>query len=128
MAELQTMPLRFRVWDKDQKCFLTTTDDDGIEHQIMDIRDVGEIVDWAGEDNIIISQGTGFVDKNGRHIFTGDIVNYDGVGGWAGVVVFEDGVCFLKNGDSCQVILKGGSSQVVIGNIFENPELLENKK
>jgi hypothetical protein len=71
-----------------------------------------------------VGQFAGFRDKNGRKIYEGDIDGTDGVNMY---VAFENGTYGLKykkgdryfddciNWDQCEII----------GNIFENPELLQ---
>ena len=88
----------------------------------------------AGE--MPIMQYTGLKDKNGKEIYEGDVVRkyrhsiesdlYTRVG----VVEYKEDRfrCF---GDKCQFYLNGQFSDIpessyeVIGNIYENPELLE---
>ena len=63
-----------------------------------------------------VGQYTGLTDKNGRKIFEGDIMRN------AGNVVEFYGGDFCINGDSP---LSYWTGTEVIGNIYDNPELLE---
>jgi len=72
----------------------------------------------------ILMQYTGLNDKNDRKIWDGDIIGYyDAIG----EVYFEDGA-FLVRDDHCEGDLLSdwmAGERLVIGNIYENPELLE---
>ena len=75
-----------------------------------------------------VSQYTGFNDKNGNPIFEGDILRI-GEGYWDCFVEFESG-CFITTG--CEKArrchkspLLTGNVFEIIGNIWDNPELLE---
>ena len=79
-----------------------------------------------------IGQYTGLADKNGTKIFEGDIVdvlydvNYIGVAAERiGVfeVVFHNG-CFMKQKGGVQYHFIPSDKCTVIGNIYDNPELL----
>ena len=75
-----------------------------------------------------IGQFTGLKDKNGKEIYEGDIVNFEGI--W--LIYFDEqvGILLLKN-----CINKGGLDRVfgysyvqnseIIGNIYDNPELIK---
>lgn len=73
-------------------------------------------------------QYTGLKDKNGVEIYEGDIVK---IQGYIYEVIFERG-CFMLygiphndiNGEKL-IIVRFIDSMEVIGNIYENPELLE---
>lgn len=74
-------------------------------------------------DSNTIGQYTGLVDQNGKMIFEGDIVRHGGknfivkwINQYARFAGWEEGAIF------CSFLL---DKSVVIGNIYENPELVE---
>lgn len=91
------------------------------------------------EKDAILMQFTGLLDKNGKEIYEGDIVNfYDSIKGYVkGEIVFEAGAFIIgcnKLNDSYSILLEESDEErecetvEVIGNKFENPELLEQSK
>lgn len=144
--------IKFRAWDilNDEMLYLDSLPDDvDVDMRKGKITLLGEPPDsdfapasWF-EIDCKLMQYTGLKDKNGKEIYEGDIVNHwtdkksDGGGYICGsggfhpensrVVTFEGGQ-FLIDADPIKEALywlnrlyKGG----VIGNIYENPELLE---
>lgn len=102
------------------------------------------ICGWWGEDGgetyheeevseQTIGQYTGLTDKNGEKIYVGDVVKtdyYSGIPGvfnrLTGLIVFHSGkfmVQGIKKYEGIRKELRGFSS--IIGNIYENPELLK---
>ncbi|NCC70620.1 hypothetical protein EOM09_03485 [bacterium] len=74
-----------------------------------------------------IGQYTGLKDKNEKEIYDGDIVKTETVEGIGRIIYRDDFASFVvdfESGcwDSMEVIME------IIGNIYENPELLERKK
>ena len=85
-------------------------------------------------DPTTVGQYTGLKDKHGKRIFEGDILRWTGEDGETGkvIVIFAGGLFLLK----CVEVLdapadpfyefdRGGQTLEVIGNIHDNPELLE---
>ena len=77
-----------------------------------------------------VCQYTGLTDKNGKKIFDGDILDTPYTGKIK--VCFDDGVFGADCGDGYGVLpLRRsifGEGGIVIGNIYDNPELLERSK
>lgn len=72
-------------------------------------------------------QFTGLCDKNGKEIYEGDILNWDSTGSGdedvADVVKFEDGMFTFIEDPLCW---NPQRETEIIGNIYENPELIKN--
>lgn len=92
------------------------------------------VTEWRGIeiDPDTLCQYTGLTDKNGQKIWENDILRRDGY--WDIRIEFENGTFMVRNADKVQYInhvtctpistfnIKGYE---VIGNIFDNAELLE---
>ena len=121
--------IKFRVWDKYNKEMLGVENLD-FEYGEMSIR-TDMYNDYYSPKDMILMQYTGLKDKNGKEIYEGDIVNClaedDGEIIGKGIVKYiEDMTGFFLvsfDGNCISSILE----PVVIGNIYENKDLLEVK-
>lgn len=121
---------KFRAWDKDHK-YMEYTDKNLIvsfgDNGNVDATDLSNIYSTCnGMQNFELMQSTGLKDKNGTEIYEGDIVKniYDEIY----VVKWFDAAFYLEekyNGGFDYHELHFEDNKKVIGNIYENPELLE---
>lgn len=76
---------------------------------------------------VILMQSTGLKDKNGKSVYEGDILGNDPQGTRTGTVIFEDGRFTLQGFHDDLDRFDFRRQLEVIGNIYENPELLANQ-
>ena len=86
-------------------------------------QDYVDFLDWE-----TVGQYTGLKDKNGKEIYEGDIISANDM--LNDFIIFKDGGFNLDGGESSENLLyqlEYYGNPEVIGNIYENPELLEDK-
>ncbi len=116
---------KFRAWDKTIKIMQTVED---INCEVGAIT-IEECVCFK-LDNFVLMQSTGLLDKNGKEIFEGDIVDYQvpnqEMCGLYEVRRSSSGEWRIDNETYGRSLYIAGSQHCkIIGNIYENPELLE---
>ena len=118
------MRLKFRAWLKDEKRMIDVNEMTFINNEVYLISDV---TDFYTYEEFKLMQSTGLFDENGKEIFNGDIV-----------LIYGEKISkvFYSQGSFCVDILNGGTplhgfspkQLEVIGNVWENPELVEEEK
>lgn len=136
---------KFRVWMKSLKwmCDVTNISFDSKFVDICQQGDTERYTEMSVEfDEITLMQSTGLHDKNGKEIFEGDIVRTtrffgraDEIGGfyeyekdYVGVVKVLEGSWVIDTGIVAVRLWSEIDESEVLGNIYENPELLEDKE
>lgn len=123
--------IKFRIWDGAKNEWLASSDKDALPYYGFAL--VGEVMTvqsppiWSLDEGNIVEQFTGLKDINGREIYEGDILIDDTgepIEYW--VVKFSNGVFIGECAGVAESLFELANLEVV-GNINENPELLEEK-
>lgn len=127
------MKPRFRAWLKKKQEMDNEIDHiSWLEDELYCIGD--GITYMVSAEDLVLMQSTGLVDKNGKEIFEGDILDYKGRkalvrwhGSYASFIYrFVDEL--QKRNTEWKPLYLAYMKCEIIGNIYENPELLEDKK
>ena len=138
--------IKFRVWDKVNERMLNietlclSFSPNGVLTSIYtygpDFSNDPEVIghDEPDLDDVIIEQYTGLDDKNGKPIYEGDVIksNYKYAQPKVSQIIIENGNSYILGEDLAtgnEMLVSDHISEIkVIGNVHENPELLEESK
>ena len=124
---------KFRAWfNKEQKMDNYIDHISWLEDELYCIGD--GITYMVSAEDLVLMQSTGLVDKNGKEIFEGDILDYNGRkalvrwhGSYASFIYrFVDEL--QKRNAEWKPLYLAYMKCEIIGNIYENPDLLEDKE
>jgi uncharacterized phage protein (TIGR01671 family) len=133
--------IKFRIWDKQGKVYLNEKDVaidnlgnifvfEGHDDNDIALYHARILID-PGKERYIIEQSTGLKDKNHTEIYEGDVVKVEGDGEIYRVEWIRSGFGLEPRYNSPRYPVLGNvelrKKIEVIGNVHENPELLEEK-
>lgn len=113
--------IKFRAWDKEKKYIFKIFDN--------------SIEDWylpRWKDRFEVMEFTGLKDKNDKEIYERDILRKEGC--WDVRIEFENGVFWVRDADEVRYNNKILNTPIalfsikefeIVGNIYENPGLLD---
>jgi len=116
--------IKFRAWSKKERYMKTTRQavNTVVQKFILDIPD---------KEDFILMQYISLRDKSNREIYEGDIVHVEAVAygrNMSAVIIWRDGGFWLKWEDGYESYVQDWTKELteseIIGNIYENPELV----
>ena len=122
---------KFRAWDTTKKEMFKDTFAITESGEVVTVEQgfVTDTPDYVFVDHLVIMQSTGLKDKNGKEIFEGDVLKNNK---YITSVFYEDGAYCVKfrRTPNTTVTMNVISfiekyKTRIVGNIYENPELLE---
>lgn len=126
--------IKFRAWDKFEKQWMDAPIIDGANGKMMAFSPLdGTFVRQFSDAEVEIVEYTGIDSEDGLEIFEGDIVKQEetlfGVVDTdlelTGVVKMLEGCWVIDSGKDSVYLWSETACHQILGNIYENPELLE---
>lgn len=122
---------KFRAWSKTEKIMSDVKKIDFYNSEI-DAR----LFEETAIEEVVLMQSTGILDKNSQEIFEGDVVRQVRTQPTTeneviiGIVTMIEGAWLIMNDNEqlASYLWSETDENEIIGNIYENPELLEEKK
>lgn len=127
--------IKFRAWNKKDKVMVDVAAMNFGPSGLWSLIEYAYDAELQLADNYELMQYTGLKDKNGREIYEGDIVRTgeDNIGDpdpTIGQVIMQEGSWLIENEKKQEEIglFSEITSREVIGNIFEDNQLLDGKQ
>jgi uncharacterized phage protein (TIGR01671 family) len=122
--------IKFRAWYKPKKKMYTLSlESINFETKLLGVYTIGEGYQQLRISDFELMQYTGLKDKNGKEIYEGDLLDCNG--GIGKVVYLNEEAAFrveLNVPHACWFdSLDIWADEEIIGNIYENPELVEDR-
>lgn len=136
--------IKFRIWDGAKNEWLASSNKDALSYYGFAL--VGEVMTvqsppiWSLDEGNVVEQFTNLKDKNGTEIYEGDIIVQKSLGsnksGCRGKITYKEdhGAFMFEVYERGKIVMSLFLNEFapektceVIGNIHENPELLEEK-
>ena len=122
---------KFRAYDSGSLCRMYQSDEVMVGDGNIWIIDEDDVAgEWIVNNDLNLMQSTGLYDKNGKEVFVGDIIKC--TRGCPHEVYLEKEYAGTFVGGMPAIYLKGiregyawTGAEEILGNIYENPELLE---
>ena len=129
--------IKFRAWNNWDKKMVYQNDDHFVTNEIGNIgyefcEEGGGGIEWKDKENISLMQYTGLKDKNGNEIYEGDIVIHHYFHE-TGTVIWQQSQSryaleYLSDKKTQELFPIDTAMFEIIGNIYENPHLLNAKE
>jgi len=118
---------RYRAWDKEFK-EMVQVNALVLDEQVIKVTYKNKNVVKDDVKEYVLMQSTGFKDKNGKEIFEGDVLGTkDGL--LNGFIEYREDLGMFVNSliryNNFERLCNVASDREIIGNVYENPELLE---